>query len=182
VNRWYEKHGLDGDNGFTLWVSLYDEIYDEVKELSPETKVFCTFRREIVDENREADMVVLDLFDPEKLDMLVLTSYPHSVQGVNRPGDIPTDYNSGVARRMPGKPFGFSEVAWPSMDAFGGERAQAEFIESLPGLTTGRGVNLELLMWPWLHDLRETDYTGLISHDGVEKAGLTEWMSLYSEP
>jgi hypothetical protein len=182
VNRWYEKYGLDGANGFTHWVSLYEEIYDEVKELSPETKVFCTFSREIVDENREANMSVLDLFDPDKLDMLVLTSYPHSVQGVNRPGDIPADYYSSVADRMPGKPFGFSEIMWPSMDAFGGEAAQAEFIASLPELTTGQGVDLELLMWSWLHDLGETDYTGLIGNDGAEKAGLAEWMSLYSTP
>jgi len=179
VNRWYEKHGLDGANGFKHWVSLYEEIYDEVKELSPKTNVFCTFSREIVDENREADMAVLDLFDPDKLDMLVLTSYPHSVQGVNRPGDIPADYYSHIAGMMPGKPFGFSEIAWPSMDAFGGEQAQAEFIASLPGLTTGQGVDLKLLMWPWLHDLGETECTGLIGYDGVEKAGLAEWMKLH---
>jgi len=182
VNRWYEKYGLDGSNGFMHWVSLYEEIYDEVKELSPETNVLCTFSREIVSENREADMAVLDLFDPEKLDMLVLTSYPHSVQGVNRPSDIPSDYYSGVAERMPGKPFGFSEIAWPSMDAFGGEQAQYDFIASLLGLTTGKGVDLKLLMWPWLHDLGESDCTGLISCDGVEKAGLTKWMKLYSTP
>jgi hypothetical protein len=180
VNRWYEKYGLDGSNGFTHWVSLYEEIYDEVKELSPETEVFCTFSRELVDENREADMAVLTIFDQEKLDMLVLTSYPHSVQGVNRPSDIPSDYYSGVAERMPGKPFGFSEIAWPSMEAFGGEQAQAEFITVLPELTTGHGVDLKLLMWPWLHDLGETDWTGLISFDGVEKAGLAEWVRLYS--
>jgi hypothetical protein len=182
VNRWYENYGLDGANGFTHWVSLYEEIYDEVKELSSETTVFCTFSREIVSENREAEMSVLDLFDPEKLDMLVLTSYPHSVQGVNRPGDIPSDYYSRVAERMPGKPFGFSEIAWPSMDAFGGEEAQAEFIASIPDFTTGQGLELELLMWSWLHDLGELDYAGLIGYDGVEKAGFTEWMSLYSTP
>jgi hypothetical protein len=182
VNRWYEKYGLDGANGFTHWVSLYEEIYDEVKELSPETTVFCTFSREIVSEYREADMNVLDLFDPDKLDMLVLTSYPHSVQGVNRPSDIPSDYYSGVAERMPGKSFGFSEIAWPSMDAFGGEQSQSDFIASLLGLTTGKGVDLKLLMWPWLHDLGETDFTGLIGFDGVEKAGLTKWMKLYSTP
>jgi hypothetical protein len=31
-------------------VTLYEEIYDAVKELSPETKVFCTFAREVVAE------------------------------------------------------------------------------------------------------------------------------------
>ncbi len=55
VNRWYEKYGAreDDPNGFQHYVSLYSEIYDAVKQLSPQTKVFCTFAREIVSENRE---------------------------------------------------------------------------------------------------------------------------------
>jgi len=38
VNRWYEEYGAkDGDtNGFQHFVSLYEEIYEEAKELSPE--------------------------------------------------------------------------------------------------------------------------------------------------
>ncbi|MBN2336818.1 PD40 domain-containing protein [Candidatus Bathyarchaeota archaeon] len=179
VNRWYEKYGLEGANGFTEWVSLYEEIYDEVKELSPETEVFCTFSREIVSEYREADMTVIDLFDPEKLDMLVITSYPYSLSTVNRPDDLPDDYYSSVADMMPGKPFGFSEIAWSSMSAFGGEAAQAEFISMIPEMTVDRGVDLELLMWPWLHDLSEQDDAGLIEQSGAEKQGYEAWLSLY---
>jgi len=71
VNRWYEKYGEDGANGFTNYVTLYEEIYDSVKELSPDTKVFCVFAREIVSENREANLDVLNLFNPNKIDILV---------------------------------------------------------------------------------------------------------------
>ena len=178
VNRWYEKYGAEGPDGFSHWVSLYEEIYDEVKELSPETTVFCTFSREVVSEFREADLTVLDMFDPGKLDMLVFTSYPHSLKGVNAPDDLPPDYYKVAADRMPGKPFGFSEVAWPSMEAFGGEEAQAEFIRILPDMTTEQGVELRLVMWPWLHDLNAEDTIGLRSFDGVEKVGYTAWLSL----
>ena len=46
---------------------------------------------------------------------------------------------------MPGKPFGFSEIAWPSLDAFGGEQGQASFIEQVAGrLTLDREVNLHM--------------------------------------
>jgi len=153
VNRWYERHGLDGPNGFQHFVSLYEEVYDAIKELSPETKVFCTFSREIVDENREADLNVFALFDPDKMDMLVITSYPYSLAGINRPEDIPDDYYLEVAESMPGKPFGFSEVAWSSLEAFGGEAGQALFLEQLVGrLTVDQGVELRLLMWSWLTD------------------------------
>ncbi|MCW4050839.1 MAG: hypothetical protein NWE89_13995 [Candidatus Bathyarchaeota archaeon] len=179
VNRWYEKYGWDDVNGFKHWVSLYEEIYDEVKELSPETKVFCTFSREIVSELREADMDVLDYFNPEKMDILVMTTYPHSVQGVNRPSDIPEDYYRVAADKMPGKPVGFSELAWPSLTAFGGEDGQAEYLRRMTNeLLTG--MDIEFLMWPWLHDLNPQDTTGLIGYDGTEKAGYVEWVKISS--
>lgn len=179
VNRWYEKYGEDGANGFKHYVSLYEEIYDEVKKLSPETNVFCVFAREIVSENREADLDVLRLFNPNKMDLLVFSSYPYAVQGINNPSDIPDDYYSKAADYMPGKPFGFTEIAWPSLEAFGGEQAQADFIEQASGrLTRDRGINLHLFGWPWLHDLDENDAIGLIKFDGSEKLGYTAWKNL----
>ncbi len=52
VNRWYEQYGADdgNPNGFQHYVSLYGEIYDAVKQLSPQTLVFRTASREIVAE------------------------------------------------------------------------------------------------------------------------------------
>jgi hypothetical protein len=89
VNRWYEKYGLDGPNGFRNYVSLYEETYDAVKRLSPETKVYCVFAREVVDEYREADMSVIGLFKPEKIDILVLTSYPFAQTASRHPQTYP---------------------------------------------------------------------------------------------
>ncbi|MBE0480535.1 MAG: PD40 domain-containing protein [Dehalococcoidia bacterium] len=181
VNRWYEKYGAaDGDaNGFQHYVSLYEEIYGEVKELSPKTQVFCTFAREVVSENREADMNILQMFNPDKLDILVLTSYPHAVQGINRPSDIPDDYYSRLKKYMPGKPVGFSEAAWPSLEAFGGEQGQARFLGDLCGRLTQEGdLELRLLGWPWLHDLDDNDYIGLIRRDRTPKLAYTVWKSI----
>ncbi len=181
VNRWYEKYGVEEDNpnGFQHYVSLYEEIYDAVKELSPETKVFCTFAREIVSKNREADLSVLSMFNPEKMDLLVFTSYPYSVQGINRPSDIPNDYYSKALIYMPDKPVGFSELGWPSMDAFGGEQAQADFIAQVVGrLTREQGINLYLFGWAWLHDLNENDSIGLIKRNGTEKLAYEVWKNI----
>jgi hypothetical protein len=94
VNRWYEAHGADplDPDGFQHFVSLYEEIYDEVKIVSPETQVFCVFAREIVAENREADLAsVFAMFDPAKLDVVAFTSYPFSLAGINVPDDVPDD-------------------------------------------------------------------------------------------
>jgi hypothetical protein len=181
VNRWYEKYGTDEENpnGFQHYISLYEEIYDLIKELSPKTKIFCTFAREIVSENREANLDIIDMFNPDKIDILVITSYPHSIHGINRPSDIPDDYYSTLLSYMPDKPFGFSELAWPSMSAFGGEQGQADFLSEIAErLTVEQGIDLHLLAWSWLHDLTEEDSTGLIRRDGVKKLAYGSWRSL----
>ncbi|MEM3404247.1 MAG: hypothetical protein QXJ17_06920 [Nitrososphaeria archaeon] len=181
VNRWYEKYGTreDDSNGFQHYISLYYEIYDAVKAISPCTKIFCTFAREIVSENREVDLNVLSMFDSDKVDVLVFTSYPYAVRGINRPSDLTDDYYSKALNYMPDKLFGFSELGWPSSNIFGGEQAQADFISQVVGrLTRDRGVNLHLLGWAWLHDLNENDYLGLIKRDGGEKLAYKIWKAL----
>jgi hypothetical protein len=183
VNRWYEKYGAEpgSPNGFQHFVTLYEEIYDAVKRLSPETEVFCTFAREIVAENREADLGVLSMFNPEKIDLFVFTSYPHAVQGINSPQDIPDDYYMKALDSVPNKPLGFSELGWPSLEAFGGEQGQADFILHASGrLTTEQGVDLRLFGWAWLHDVDANDHVGLIKRDGAEKAAYEVWEDLSS--
>lgn len=192
VNRWYEQHGAgDSADGFQHFVSLYESIYDAVKLLAPDTLVFCTFAREVVDELRQADTGVLGMFDSEKMDILVLTSYPYSVrkdaggemleEPHNQPSDIPDTYYAEVLQYMPGKPLGFSEIAWPATEFYGGEEGQAGFITEVSGrLTIDQGISLHLLGWPWLHDLSGGDETGLIRRDGTEKKAYGVWKELSS--
>jgi hypothetical protein len=179
VNRWYEKYDTTGNNGFQNYVSLFSETYDTLRALSPGIVVFCTFAREIVDENREADLSVLSLFPRDKLDLLAFTSYPHAVQGRSRPESIPDDYYSRALNIVPDKLIGFTEVGWPSLDAFGGEQSQADFIVALGGrLTSGQGIGLHLVGWPWLCDLDSTDRTGLFRRDGTAKPAWEQWKQL----
>lgn len=181
VNRWYETYGAEpgNPNGFQHFVSLYEEIYDEVKTISPDTFVFCVFSREIVSENREANLDVLEMFNPDKLDLLVFTSYPFALPEINRPSDIPDDYYLIAAQYLPGKPFGFSELGWPSSEEFGGEQAQADFLLDLSrNLTVDQGVDLHLFGYCWLHDLNENDTVGLIRYDGTEKLGYQTWKEI----
>jgi hypothetical protein len=181
VNRWYERYGAkDGDpNSFRNFVSLYNEIYDAVKGLSPQTQVFCTFAREVVSQNREADLSVLSFFDRSKMDLLVFTSYPFSVAGVNSPSDIPDDYYSRALGYMPGKAMGFSELGWSADSHFGGEAGQAQFLAAVVGrLTEGQGVQLRFVCWAWLHDLSAEDRIGLIGVDGTERMAYRTWKAL----
>lgn len=181
VNRWYEKYGTDpgNPNGFQHYITLYEEIYDTIKKISPEIKIFCVFAREIVSENREADLSVLSMFNPDKIDILVFTSYPYAVQGINSPLDIPYDYYKKASDYLPDKPFGFTELGWPSMDAFGGEQGQAEFLTVvLDSLVKNQGINLEIFGWAWLHDIDQNDYIGLIKRDGTEKMAYGAWKNI----
>jgi hypothetical protein len=183
VNRWHDAHGADpGDpDGFQHFVSLYEEIYDDVKAVSPETRVFCIFAREHVDEHREFDLdPVFALFDPDKLDLVVLTSYPYALQGVNRPADLADDYYSReIPPALLDKPFGFTELCWTSIADFGGEQAQADLLaDAVDRLTIGQGLDLHLVGWPWLTDLDVDDDTGLIEDDGTPKAAHATWGGL----
>ncbi len=183
VNRWYERYGAkNGDpNGFLNYVSLYNETYDAIKRLSPRTVVFCTFAREIVSENREADLTVLKMFDPNKLDMLVFTSYPYAVKGIQRPEKIPDDYYAKAFNYVPEKPFGLSEVGWADLAVFGGERSQADFITQVSRrLTTDQGIKLQLLGWPWLSALDDNDPISLVKTDGTQRQSYRVWLSLFT--
>ena len=181
VNRWYELYGTgENPNGFQYFVSLYREIYDTLKSISPETKVLCTFAREIVTENREADLTVLEYFNGY-LDILVFTTYPFSVQGILSPSDIPDEYFLRAFDHIGSMPIGFSELSWIVHESFGGEKGQADFLRYMVGrLTIDQGIDLKLLGWAWLHDLPGGDSTGLITYSGKEREAYTVWKEIYT--
>jgi hypothetical protein len=119
------------------------------------------------------------MFDPDKMDILVFTSYPFAVEGINSPADIPDGYYKKAFDYISNKSFGFSELAWPSMEAFGGEQGQADFIMNVTSrLTKDQNIDLHLLGWAWLHDIDEHDYTGLKKKDGTEKLAYEVWKNI----
>ena len=181
VNKWFETYGLskDNPNGFQHFINLYEEIYDEVKKVSPQTQIFCVFCREIVKENREANMSIISQFDENKMDLLALTTYPYAVQGINKLSDIPIDYYQRIASYMPNTPFGFTEIGWSSLNVFGGEKGQYDFLINLSStLTQNQGINLELFGYIWLHDQPGGDTTGLIKLNGKEKLAYNAWKQI----
>jgi len=97
----------------------------------------------------------------------------------NRPSDIPDDYYSAALPYMPGKPFRFSEYVWPSLEFFGGEQVQADFLPNVSShITTEQGIDLHLFNYAWHHDLSESTSIGLIKSDGTEKLGYQAWKEI----
>ncbi len=186
VNFWYDQFGDSPEepNGFHHYVTLYEELYDEVKAISPETEVFCVFERERVRDHAEADLGVLELFDPAKLDLLAFTSYPFAVQGINRASDIPDDYYTQIFDYVPEVPLSFTELAWPSLSAFDGEAGQVDFLTDMANrLTRDQGIDLELFSWLFLHDAPTVDPldSGLLTTDDVARAVYGTWQALSAE-
>ncbi|MCP8322971.1 MAG: hypothetical protein L6N96_02175 [Candidatus Methylarchaceae archaeon HK02M2] len=61
-------------------------------------------------------------------------------------------------------------IITPSIEAFGGERGQSDFITHLSGrFTREQGIDLYMFSCAWLHDIDENDYIGLIKRNGTEK-------------
>ncbi len=178
VNRWFEEYGTtDQDNGFNLYVSLYEEIYLELKEVSPDTQVFCTFSREMVSEGREANLSVLELFNPSRMDLLMFTTYPYALSSVSEPADLPDDYYLRAFDHIDDMMFGFSEIGWPSDPLFGGEQGQVDLIENITWrLTRDQGIALHMLGWAHLTDLPGGGQTGLRHRNGTDKLSLEAWM------
>jgi hypothetical protein len=78
-----------------------------------------------------------------------------------------------------GEPFGFSDLGWSALDAFGGEQGQADFIiQASSHLTLEQGIDLRLFGWPWLSALDENDTIALIKRDGSPRLAYQAWQGL----
>jgi Tol biopolymer transport system component len=75
--------------------------------------------------------------------------------------------------------FGFSEIGWSTLPAFGGELGQYQFLHNLSSsLTIDQDIDLHLFCYCWLHDLEGGDTTGLIHRNGTEKLGYQAWKQI----
>lgn len=164
---------------FLHFASLYKEAYRAVKRISPATKVFVSFQWEwmrILDAKEPGKIKehskLIDIFRPE-LDQIGLTTYPSAFH--DTPLELLPDYFTWVYRHIgPADQVLLMEVGWPTAGS-GNELEQVLFIKRLPELL--REVNLSVLAWALLHDVKLAEFdadlntVGLLSHGGRRKAG-----------
>ncbi len=184
VNILYESSSED----FEIYASFYNQLYDEIKEISPETKVFPIFQLERMkglkgglfggennEKNNEWDL----LTKFPKADAIGFTSYPGLIY--SEPTEIPEDYYLEI-KNYTNKPIFFTEVGWPaSLDIEGwqsSEEEQAAFVERIFLLI--KDTNTEFIIWSFLYD-QETEEPfkslGLIDKEGNEKLAFETWKS-----
>jgi len=164
------------------YLTLFDEAYREIKEVSPATQVFVVLSyTHLIDNDQWA---LLERFN-EKADLIGLTTYPW--KHFQTPDDIDEDYYSRLNDYID-KPIAFTEIGWPSTHS---ELEQAEFLNRFIELTEKN--EMELVNWLFLHEMDVTDgiggsvfspETGTIAlkrSDGAKKEVYGTWERLYRD-
>lgn len=176
INDYFYLHPEDLED----YLTLYDEAYAAIKEVSPDTKVMVVFSYTHLIDNDQWDLI--SRFD-SRVDVLGLTTYPW--KHFDSPAEIDQDYYSKL-NQYTTKPIAFTEIGWPSVES---ETEQAEFLVKFLELT--KNNDIEMVNWLFLH---ETDVSGgiggsvfapetgtiaLKKADGTKKEVYDVWMDLH---
>ncbi|MCL4436785.1 MAG: glycosyl hydrolase 53 family protein [Thaumarchaeota archaeon] len=179
----YEKSPAD----FDQFAKFYSEVYDAVKAVSPNTKVFTIFQLEQikglkgglfggVNDPSKAQWQLLDRFP--KNDLIAFTTYPGFIY--KNPSDIPADYYTEIKSHT-SKPVMFTEIGWHSAPSPSGwessETKQAEFINRFYNLT--KNLNKETVIWAFMYDQKTIapfNSMGLLYNNGTAKLAWNAWL------
>lgn len=186
--RLFDPAAFDG------FVALYEDAYDAVKLVSPDTLMFTGFQLELMrgdaflmgnSENRDPQWDLIELFEG-RLDLLSFTVYPQL--DFTDPADIPDDYLSSITQRF-GLPLALTEIGWPSAplgvpgaEGYGGTpEEQVAFIQRLGELMSG--VDVRIAAWALPHDVDEFETPAfqtiaIRDNDGTAKPALGVWQAL----
>lgn len=186
--------GIQRSDEYIHFASLYMEAYDEVKRISPKTRVFVSFQHEWIRrldamaiKDKQLDRIkdhtkLIDIFRP-KLDVVGLTTYPAEYH--DSPLQMPADYYSWIYHHIPRSDrILLMETGWPTQGS-GNELEQVQYIARLKDLLNA--VDVEILAWALLHDVNLGEFdanlnsVGLIYQDGRFKPGLKAFDDLAPE-
>jgi len=166
-------------------VSLYRELYEEVKLASPDTVVFASFQMELADPLAAGDLV-------DAMDMVGISTYPY-INGAGFPSE---DYFASVADL--GLPIAVAETGYPakSLPTLSGERTyvasdQAAYVEWLG--RRAESLDLVFVTWffpsditGWIEPLPDAEkpvarlfeFLGMRDSDGTSRPALDVWRAL----
>jgi len=162
------------------YLTLFDEAYDAIKEVSPNTKVMVVFSYTHLIDSNQWDLFAK--FD-SRVDVMGLTTYPW--KHFDSPKNIDADYYSKLNQYIT-KPIAFTEIGWPSTSS---EAEQAEFLVKFVELV--KDNNVEMINWLFLHEMdvtqgigknvfsAETGTIALRNADGSKKEVYDVWERLY---
>lgn len=178
INGLYVKSPTD----FEKFVPFYNEVYDAVKEVSPDTQVFTVFQLELmkgltmweIEENEEH----WELINRFKSDIIAFTTYPGIFY--RNPSIIPEDHYTAIQSHIT-KPIAFTEIGWHSEASPQGwessEQEQAEFVDTFFRLT--KDIDVKIAIWSFMYDPETTEpfrSMGLRRDDGTARPAWDAWV------
>ena len=186
VNLLYEKN----ITAFNEFVSLYSQVYSEVKSISASTVVFTVFQLEKMNgmggglyggtnDQSKAEWQLLAQFPND--DIAAFTTYPSLVY--HSPADIPSDYYARISLHT-NRSVGFTEVGWHSGDVAGGwgsnETEQAKFVTRFFSMSSS--LDRAFVVWSFLYDQNATvpfNSMGLFYDNGTAKQSWQTWLGAH---
>ncbi len=181
INIMKEKSPGDYDE----FVVFYNEVYDEIKKVSPDTKVFTVFQLEKmkgcefwIEKSCNSSNSHWELMDDFKKDIAAFTTYPGLVY--KDPSDIPEDHYAGINEHT-SKPVAFLENGWHS-EAYppgweSSEEEQARYVGRFFELT--KYLDVEVTIWSFMYDqgtIQPFNSMGLRRSDGTARPSWDAWV------
>ncbi len=177
TNILYEKSPEDFNN----FVQFYNELYNEIKTISPETKIFTIFQLErmkglegLFGTKTSTQWELLEQFNQ---DLVAFTTYPSLIY--NSPEEIPDDYYTEIQTHTT-KPIAFTEIGWhTNQEPKGYESNEQEQSEFIPKFLNQTSKNTEFIVWSFMYDQDTTipfNSMGLYKSDGTEKLSAALWL------
>ncbi len=105
------------ENNLNAKAETFNKVYDEIKKVSPETKVFTIFQLEKMKQANSWEIIN----DFSKADLIAFTTYPVIIY--QTPSEIPQNYYSEITQKT-SKQIAFTEVGWQRKN-----NEQIEFIK-----------------------------------------------------
>lgn len=190
VNGYLDANPQDFEN----LVTLHKELYDEIKVVSPDTKVALSLHYETLlrmtagpgqADGDEARRALIARFEPQ-VDVLALSSLPWP--SYSNPNYLPLDYVSRV-EDFTDLPIILSEIAWTTDPGSGGnEQEQVDYL-AIMARAAMEAPQVELVAWAFLTDplpgtildeIPSFTRIGLFSSDGVAKPAYALWQDLHA--
>lgn len=166
VNYYY----LEKLQEFESYITLYNELYSELKHDYPELPIFVTYQYEAAVGKQKGipqHWEVLEMI--ENTDAMAISLHPYYKNAFGNPGDIPDGYLSPL--QTYGKPIIIAETGWNDADE------QPEYVLWL--FNNARKMNMTMVVWYSLHDTdtQPEDFTslGLLYKNGNPKKAYELW-------
>ncbi|MGZ6346746.1 MAG: hypothetical protein ACXWNC_04135 [Anaerolineales bacterium] len=170
INTYNDAHPDDFQN----YLSLYNEVYTQIKAEAPNTQVFVTFQWEELNNlipsiSQGAKYTVnwgqVEQFEPN-LDVWAISSYPFVI--FSSGADIPADYYTPLIKRT-SKPLAVAEGGYSSapVGAFqGNPQSQVDYLNAIHSQIGGS--RLSFWIYLLLNDFDLSSYATLMNQKGTD--------------